>query len=1301
MHIRKVAAWLTALSLTTTMLVAAPAAAVPTAAPVLSTTGVPYSGDAVLSWSAVPGATGYTVELSADRTFTVGVRRQQTTNTQWVPPTTIDGREERELFWRVAAHDAGTSDASRGPWSEVGAFSRGAVTKPVLTSPLDGQAVPYPTPVTFAWKAVPGAISYTLEYSSDSGFAPATIVRETTTGTSVTRPGLLAREADGKAIVWHWRVAANFFDGTTTGLAGSPSGPRSFTVSWPAEKSRPTLLLPKPWTSPSDPGISDLRFTWEPVLGASRYEIFVGKSFTGTLATGTVTELQGGYPATTTATAYEPTTVLQDGTYYWQVVATDTEGQSGQRSEVRQFLKRWGPQTDATQPLAFDKVAPVALTGSSSSATPEELSLTDFELVWTPIARATLYEVEVYSLNAAEGESTVLTCRTASTSATIVAKVFDGTGSPGALEGESTCLWTSTAAKRIKPGVTYSWRVRGIDYAGSATTKLDASANPTGTQESAWSGPDMDSGDGRGNFFTVAEPVAGDAPTTITIDAAAWSDAVAAEPSGQPSPLFSWNAVRGATGYEVEISRDPDFDDQVTRLRTPSTRLRLTGVLEDNLTGLPYYWRVRAGTINVQWTDSSWLYITPELPESSSPSWRKGSTPVDFVGVTPVSEVNGTTTLRWRPQFDSAPGDGGSRGYQITIRASDGTVVGSAKVEYPFYTARHPGTGKPLGDGKNYTFTVAALDANGRPGQESEPKPFNIQSPAPVPGAVTVGPSTATLAWSAPATAAKFAGQYWNVATPATKVNLPGSGTLLQSAVSITDLAPGTYGWAVRTIDTAGNYSGDGVGATFTIASRAPALQTASGAKLVAGAQRLEWSPPPPEEDGASRYLVRVATSEGALASAAGVETVATSFAPTTALTAGVTYYWSVEALGSKRATVLGTSAARQFTVATAPATPAGLRATVDGTSISASWSALTLPAALGDTVTPSYVLRYRAMNADGSSPAWTTLPAVVGGLSHQLTGLPVNTRFEFQVAAENSQGRSPWSASATATTTALPGVVQNLSATAKLSEIRLTWQAPSGASGSPAKSYTVGYRIAGGAWTELSTTSTSMTLPGLQSGTTYEARVHAVNSAGNGPVASTTIVTPAVPSAPLTVRVKRGDRSAALAWTAPASNGGAPVTGYTIESRSYTNKSWTAWTRRGSVTGTTFSATGLTNGVAYQFRVAARSSNGEGATSAAASVTPAAKPLAPTSVKAKSSKKKTVKVSWKAAASNGSKVKGYRVQYSTNGKKWKTLKSLSSKSRSYTWKKAKSKKSYYIRVQAKNALGWGAYSRSTKVTVK
>jgi hypothetical protein len=133
-------------------------------------------------------------------------------------------------------------------------------------------------------------------------------------------------------------------------------------------------------------------------------------------------------------------------------------------------------------------------------------------------------------------------------------------------------------------------------------------------------------------------------------------------------------------------------------------------------------------------------------------------------------------------------------------------------------------------------------------------------------------------------------------------------------------------------------------------------------------------------------------------------------------------------------------------------------------------------------------------------------------------------------------------------------------------------------------------------------------------------------------------------PSAPTAVSAVRGDASAVVTWAAPASNGGCPVTGYTVTA----NPGGLTTTTAGATTGT---VSGLTNGTPYTFTVTAANTAGTSIASPASSpVTPVTVPGQPTAVSATAGNAAAV-VTWAAPASNGgSVITGYTVTANPGG---------------------------------------------------
>ena len=143
------------------------------------------------------------------------------------------------------------------------------------------------------------------------------------------------------------------------------------------------------------------------------------------------------------------------------------------------------------------------------------------------------------------------------------------------------------------------------------------------------------------------------------------------------------------------------------------------------------------------------------------------------------------------------------------------------------------------------------------------------------------------------------------------------------------------------------------------------------------------------------------------------------------------------------------------------------------------------------------------------------------------------------------------------------------------------------------------------------------------------------------------------LPGIPTNVTVQSNqNQQATISWTAPTWRGSG-ITGYRVQ-RVISGGSWEGEQLTGS-TSTSYTYTGLTNGVAYSFRVAAITAGGNGPYPDAgpfASGTPATIPGAPTSLNATPGNAQ-LSIAFTAGAANGSAITNY--EYSTNsGTNWK-----------------------------------------------
>ncbi|WP_169807904.1 fibronectin type III domain-containing protein [Actinomadura hibisca] len=182
-------------------------------------------------------------------------------------------------------------------------------------------------------------------------------------------------------------------------------------------------------------------------------------------------------------------------------------------------------------------------------------------------------------------------------------------------------------------------------------------------------------------------------------------------------------------------------------------------------------------------------------------------------------------------------------------------------------------------------------------------------------------------------------------------------------------------------------------------------------------------------------------------------------------------------------------------------------------------------------------------------------------------------------------------------------------------------------------------------------------------------------------------------PGPPTGVTATAGDASATVTWQKPASDGGAPITRYTVTANPGGAKS--------NVDGSTLQATfaTLTNGTAYTFTVTAANIVGTSApSSASAPITPKpapVKPTPPTDVTAEPDDARAT-VKWQKSAEGSSPITGYTVTSSPGGK----MVSVAGSQTQATVSGLNNGTTYTFTVTATNSAGTSAASKPS-VAVK
>jgi titin len=280
-----------------------------------------------------------------------------------------------------------------------------------------------------------------------------------------------------------------------------------------------------------------------------------------------------------------------------------------------------------------------------------------------------------------------------------------------------------------------------------------------------------------------------------------------------------------------------------------------------------------------------------------------------------------------------------------------------------------------------------------------------------------------------------------------------------------------------------------------------------------------------------------------------------------------------------------------------------------------------------------------------------------------------------------------------------VPSAPTNVSATTNANgSITVSWTDPAN-NGSPITQYGVvpSPTCSGCSYSSLTgATLTSATVSGVTQGASYSFTVTASNAigTGNASAASNTVTAPSVPGVPTGVTATAGNGLASVSWTAPTSTGGSAITGYVVTP--YLNGT-TAQTAQTFVsTATTEPVTGLINGSAYTFKVAATNGAGTGSQStASASVTLPTTPGAPT-IGTATAGVGSASVSWTAPSSTGgSAITGYVVTPYI-GSTAQTAQTFNSTATTETVTGLTAGTAYTFKVAAINAVGTGSQSAAS-----
>lgn len=986
------------------------------------------------------------------------------------------------------------------------------------------------------------------------------------------------------------------------------------------------LDIPQNITAAAGPVSVDISF--DKVVRASGYDILLnGTIYSITSNLGRITKTISG---------------LTPKTNYSYAVRAKNSTKTGEYSQTGTF------KTPA--------VSPAAPTGVTKSVTQNSVTIS-----WNPVQTATKYEIVfngyIYSVN--------------NTSKTFVG-LYPGTSYPFKIRGVNsdadgiyTHEMTATTAPQVPTGIstvstdttfTVSWNAMqgatsyfvyfenqeiAVPGTENSVTFTNLTSNTSYTYKVCAS-----SEDGRSPYS--AEMTARTTPPGPSVPEEA------AQTSTENSVTLNWNAVNGATSYDVI------FDGQTYHV----TRNTIT--INSLAPNTSYTYRVRANNANgsSEYGQAKTVKTAPTAPAAPNESATKNSITISWnavPGAVSYDILFNGTTYRVTGTSKTIEGLSAGQSYSYQIRANN--ADGSSSYSAPKTVSTIPDAPGRLGDVSakattesisitwgalsradsydvlfgntiyeatgttitisglkpytEYTYQVRGKNAGGV-GSYSIAKKIRTLMKAPDNITATATKNSVTLSWSASSGATSYDVLFNGKTTFGIKT----------TSYTVTGLTKGTaysYSICAKNSSTSSAYSPT---ATVMTIPDPPEMPANVRANVAANSVTISWS-------AAARAVGYDVYLGGNVYDAAGTETTITG------LSSNSSYTYQVRAKNAGGTSAYTTSQR----ITTLLSTPKNINFSIYMNSITAKWGSV--------------------IGADRYEVLFNGTTNIIYGTSKTFLSLTPGTNYTFAIKALSALNSSEYSEVQTLRTTpTAPTVPTNIKATATSESVTVTWNAVSGAD-----RYEVMFNNK-----IYSTETPSVTITGLTANTSYTYRVRAKNTGGTSSYsASQTVKTlEKIPETPVNVRATSTSYTITVMWNSTpwASSYDVFIGGTTY-----------------NTTGTYFTKTGLSASSSYTYQVRAKNSAGTSAYSQALTIkTLMAPPATPSNVTATSTTN-SVAVSW----SGVSRADSYEVSF--NGG---TYRVTTGTSRTFTGLEMGTNYTYAVR--ARNEGGASAYSTTKTI---
>jgi hypothetical protein len=226
---------------------------------------------------------------------------------------------------------------------------------------------------------------------------------------------------------------------------------------------------------------------------------------------------------------------------------------------------------------------------------------------------------------------------------------------------------------------------------------------------------------------------------------------------------------------------------------------------------------------------------------------------------------------------------------------------------------------------------------------------------------------------------------------------------------------------------------------------------------------------------------------------------------------------------------------------------------------------------------------------------------------THVVSGLNPGTRYWFAIKTYDevlNYGDISNSPSGNTTKT-FPSAPQNLQAFVGNSYVNISWTFPPSDGGSVIMGYNIYRNGTVGVYDNVSAAQLWYNDTNIINGVTYTYNVSAINSIGEGNSSEEVSATPiTTPLAPQNLQANAGIGYVNLTWEAPSSDGGSPITNYTVY-KDIASNGETLFVEIGDVR--SYYDTDVIDGVIYYYKVGAKNAIGEGPLSNEVNATPSA----------------------------------------------------------------------------------------------